>query len=461
MAQKYTLSGYISDSTSGEQLLGASVYISELKDGTASNLYGFYSITLPAGKYNVVYSYVGYKSKQLTINLSENTSLNMELGSVNVLNEVEITAERSNQIQEKTQMSTISISMDKVKTLPSFMGEQDVIKTLQLLPGVQSGGEGGSGLYVRGGGPDQNLILLDGVPVYNASHLFGFFSVFNADAINSVELMKGGFPARYGGRLSSVLDIRMKEGNLNEFHGEGSIGIISSKLSLEGPIIKGKTSFIVSGRRTYIDILSRPLIKAAAQQQGGSDVVAGYYFYDLNGKINQALNQLVKLFVINILDTKYNFGNSLFGNEILGQYLWAINVDAIDQLTYFFLVLIYVTYHLYIAFGMVGQGSMGQNPRISGTIDHHVFGRIESILLNKSMKKRFKNIPRGYQGYKRNKAVYYYDGQWNGKIVCQLKFPVCKYQENSKDTCQANSVEDIIHIPHTCMPHNSFVRANH
>jgi len=297
MAQKYTLSGYISDSTSGEQLLGASVYISELKDGTASNLYGFYSITLPAGKYNVVYSYVGYKSKQLTINLSENTSLNMELGSVNVLNEVEITAERSNQIQEKTQMSTISISMDKVKTLPSFMGEQDVIKTLQLLPGVQSGGEGGSGLYVRGGGPDQNLILLDGVPVYNASHLFGFFSVFNADAINSVELMKGGFPARYGGRLSSVLDIRMKEGNLNEFHGEGSIGIISSKLSLEGPIIKGKTSFIVSGRRTYIDILSRPLIKAAAQQQGGSDVVAGYYFYDLNGKINHKFSDRSRLFL--------------------------------------------------------------------------------------------------------------------------------------------------------------------
>ncbi|MFY0673319.1 MAG: TonB-dependent receptor [Bacteroidia bacterium] len=297
LAQKYTLSGYLTDSASGEQLLGASVYVKNLEEGTATNAFGFYSLTLPKGKYDVVFSYVGYKSKEISINLSQNINTSIQLSSSISLDEVVITEERSNQIQNKTQMSSITLGMEKVKTLPAFMGEQDVIKTLQLLPGVQSGGEGGSGLYVRGGGPDQNLILLDGVPVYNASHLFGFFSVFNADAINNVELIKGGFPARYGGRLSSVLDIRMKEGNMQKFEGEGSIGVISSKLSLQGPIVKGKTSFIVSGRRTYLDVLTRPIIKAAARQQGGGDLLAGYYFYDLNGKINHKFSDRSRLYL--------------------------------------------------------------------------------------------------------------------------------------------------------------------
>jgi len=338
LAQKYTLSGYVNDSTGGEQLLGASVFISESKDGTATNLYGFYSITLPAGTYNVIYSYVGYKSKKLTINLQENTTTNINLSSVTKLSEVEITGERSNQIQEKTQMSSINLSMDKVKTLPSFLGEQDVIKTLQLLPGVQSGGEGSSGLYVRGGGPDQNLILLDGVPVYNASHLFGFFSVFNADAINSVELMKGGFPARYGGRLSSVLDIRMKEGNMSEFHGEGSVGIISSKLSLEGPIQKGKTSFIVSGRRTYLDILSRPIISAAARSQGAGKIKTGYYFYDLNAKVNHKFSDRSRLFLSAYsgddrfyldLTEDYTFDGRAYENEINADLVWGNKIAAL------------------------------------------------------------------------------------------------------------------------------------
>lgn len=338
LAQKYTLSGYLTDSAGGEQLLGASVYVVQSKDGTATNLYGFYSITLPAGTYDIVYSYVGYKSKKLTVNLQTNTAQNMDLSSITSLNEVEITGKRSNQIQERTQMSSINLSMDKVKTLPSFLGEQDVIKTLQLLPGVQSGGEGSSGLYVRGGGPDQNLILLDGVPVYNASHLFGFFSVFNADAINSVELMKGGFPARYGGRLSSVLDIRMKEGNTNEFHGEGSIGIISSKLSLEGPIIKGKTSFIVSGRRTYLDILSRPIISAAARQQGGGSIKTGYYFYDLNGKINHKFSDRSRLFLSAYsgddrfyldLTEEYSNEGRTYEDEISADLKWGNKIAAL------------------------------------------------------------------------------------------------------------------------------------
>lgn len=296
-AQKATISGYLIDSASGEQLLGASVYLKELKEGTATNLYGFYSLTVEKGKYSVIYSYVGYKSKEVIVDLSENRSININLSASIELNEVVITEERSNQIQEKTQMSTISIGMEKVKTLPAFMGEKDLIKTLQLLPGVQSGGEGSSGMYVRGGGPDQNLILLDGVPVYNASHLFGFFSVFNADAINNVELIKGGFPARYGGRLSSVLDIRMKEGNMQKFEGEGSIGVISSKLSLQGPIVKGKTSFIVSGRRTYLDVLTRPIIKAVSNANGVGNLVAGYYFYDLNAKINHKFSDRSRLYL--------------------------------------------------------------------------------------------------------------------------------------------------------------------
>jgi len=192
----------------------------------------------------------------------------------------------------------IEMPIAQVKALPVFMGEADVLKTLQLMPGVQSGSEGSSGLYVRGGGPDQNLILLDGVPVYNATHLFGFFSVFNADAISNVKLIKGGFPARYGGRLSSVIDIRMKEGNMKEFHGEGSIGNISSKFTFEGPIIKDKTSFVVSARRTYIDVLAAPIIKAANNSFGdGSNLRAGYYFYDANAKINHKFSDKDRVFV--------------------------------------------------------------------------------------------------------------------------------------------------------------------
>ena len=281
----------------GEKLLGASVYIKSIEQGTATNAYGFYSLTLPKGEYEILYSYVGFEALIMRIKLTEDISKNIKLSESVSLKEVVVTDDGGNKIEDQTQMSTLTISMEKVKSLPAFMGEQDLIKTLQLLPGVQSGGEGQSGLYVRGGGPDQNLILLDGVPVYNASHLFGFFSVFNADAINSVELTKGGFPARYGGRLSSVLDIRMKEGNLNKFEGEGSVGLISSKLSLQGPIIKDKTSFIVSARRTYIDILTRPLIQAVANQQGATGrQVAGYYFYDFNGKINHKFSDRSRLY---------------------------------------------------------------------------------------------------------------------------------------------------------------------
>ncbi len=294
-AQKYTISGYIKDAASGESLIGANVFDKTSLSGTSSNTYGFYSLTLPAraDSMTIIYSYVGYAARAVNLILRQDTTINLGLQDNALLEEIVITAAEAEKIQEVTQMSTVSVPIEQIKSMPAFLGEVDVLKTLQLLPGVQSGNEGTSGIYVRGGGPDQNLILLDGVPVYNASHLFGFFSVFNADAINNVQLIKGGFPARYGGRLSSVIDISMKEGNMNEFHGEGSLGLVAGKLTLEGPIIKDKTSFIVSGRRTWIDLLARPLIQA----QNEGDGTGGYFFYDLNAKVNHRFSNNDRLYL--------------------------------------------------------------------------------------------------------------------------------------------------------------------
>ncbi len=296
--QRYTISGTISDRSSGEALIGATVQELKSKKGATTNTFGFYSLTLPAGdSVFISVSYVGYKPLIYKTKLKENTTSNLSLEEASVLGEVEIVAERYERIEDRAQMSRIDVPIDQIKNIPALMGEKDVMRALQLLPGVSGGGEGQSGIYVRGGGPDQNLILLDGVPVYNASHLFGFFSVFNADAIKDVSLIKGGFPARYGGRLSSVIEINMKEGNENEFHGEGSIGIIASKLTLEGPLKKGRSSFIVSARRTYIDVLARPLIKAGFRSNTGSEGVAGYFFDDVNAKINYRLSNKDRLYL--------------------------------------------------------------------------------------------------------------------------------------------------------------------
>lgn len=297
LAQKRTVSGYVEDARSAEKLIGANVYEISSYKGTVTNVYGFFSITLPADTFELVFSYVGYQSRIVKFNLAKDTIITVRLSSAIELKEVEISAlKKAEKIQERTQMSMVEIPMEQIKSLPVLLGERDVLKVIQLLPGVQSGGEGTSGLYVRGGGPDQNLILLDGVPVYNASHLFGFFSVFNPDAINSVQLIKGGFPARYGGRLSSVIDIRMKEGNLQDYKVEGSVGIVASKLTIEGPIKKDKASFIVSGRRTYIDILAQPFIRFASKRQEGN-LKAGYYFYDLNAKFNYRISEKDHFFI--------------------------------------------------------------------------------------------------------------------------------------------------------------------
>ena len=323
-SQSFTISGTIKDAESGEPIIGAKVFDTKSKKGTVSNEYGFYSITLPKDSVYLRVSYIGFSAMEYQMDGVKNVALNIELGTVQELDEVTVNAQKN--IEEQTQMSSFDVSIEKIKALPVFLGEKDIIKTIQLFPGIQSGSEGSSGIYVRGGGQDQNLMLLDGVPIYNASHLFGFFSIFNADAVNKVTMIKGGFPARYGGRLSSVLDIRMKEGNMKKFHGEGSIGLISSKLSLEGPIVKDKTSFIISGRRTYIDILARPFVNMRNNQQNGggkgegggegssSTQTGGYYFWDLNAKINHKFSETSRLYLSGYFgrDRFYNDGTNEF-----------------------------------------------------------------------------------------------------------------------------------------------------
>jgi TonB dependent receptor-like, beta-barrel/CarboxypepD_reg-like domain/TonB-dependent Receptor Plug Domain len=291
--QKFTLSGYVKDSTSGESLIGASIAVKNGTQGVNTNDYGFYSITLPAGNYTFIYSFLGYNAEGKIVKLDHNQELDIMLSPRSILSkEVVITDERKNENVTNTEMSKIALSMRQVKALPAIGGEVDILKALQLLPGVQSAGEGNTGFYVRGGGPDENLILLDEAPVYNTGHLFGFFSVFNADAIQNVTLIKGGMPANYGGRLSSVVDISMKEGNNKELHGEGGVGIIASRLSLEGPLEKNKSSFMISGRRTYIDYLIKPFISKSSSFAG-----SGYYFYDLNAKVNYIFSDKNRLYL--------------------------------------------------------------------------------------------------------------------------------------------------------------------
>lgn len=294
--QQFTISGYVKDERSGETLIGANVYHPSSGFGTSSNTYGFFSITLPADSVELRFSYVGYETVTHRMWLDGNRELDVLLPTSVTLREVVVVGAEVQRIEENTQMSTIDVPIQQIKSIPALLGETDVLKALQLLPGVQSGGEGQSGLYVRGGSPDQNLILLDGVPVYNASHLFGFFSVFNTDAIKDVRLIKGGFPARYGGRLSSVIDITMKEGNNKKLSGVASVGLVASRFTLEGPILSDRTSFIVSARRTYIDVLAAPFIRLANRREEGYRSNVGYYFYDLNAKVNHKISNKDRIF---------------------------------------------------------------------------------------------------------------------------------------------------------------------
>lgn len=282
--EKLTISGYIKDKANGEGMIGATVYVREAEAGTVTNAYGFYSLTLPRGTYTLLFRSLGYVNHETTVALTANIRLDVELSEETTkMKEVVVTAERVDQNVTGMEMSVNRVDVKTLQRMPALLGEVDVIRSIQLLPGVSTVGEGASGFNVRGGGVDQNLILLDESPVYNSSHLFGFFSVFNPDAVKDVKLMKGGIPAQYGGRLSSLLDVRMKEGNYKEFAGTAGIGTVSSRGAIEGPIVKDKGSFIVAGRRSYADLF----LKLSADTTLRNNQA---FFYDLSAKTNYKIN---------------------------------------------------------------------------------------------------------------------------------------------------------------------------
>ncbi|MCA1763569.1 MAG: TonB-dependent receptor [Flavobacteriales bacterium] len=287
-----TVIGKVLDAENNATLPGASVFMQETKKGVATNSDGQFVLNTKPGKQELKATFVGYRECSKDVNLAPGDTLFIDIKLERItLKRVEITANRSD-LTNSTKMGVNKLDMETVEVLPAFLGEVDLLKTIQLLPGIQSAGEGSSGFFVRGGGPDQNLILLDDAVVYNASHLLGFFSVFNSDIIEDVEIYKGGMPAQYGERLSSVIDISQREGSKEEFKGKGGVGLISSRLTLEGPIKKNESSFIISGRRTYIDVLTKPFLDENSEF-GGSE----YYFYDLNAKLDWELNDGGKLFL--------------------------------------------------------------------------------------------------------------------------------------------------------------------
>jgi hypothetical protein len=278
---RFNLGGSISDASTGEDLIGATILVKQLGRGSVTNEYGFYSLSLPAGLYSFQVSFVGYETLEFSIPVDRDLRRNITLNPRSqMVEEVIISTEALNQNIVSNEMGSVKLKTQEIKAIPVLFGEQDILKTIQLLPGVSSAGEGGSGFFVRGGQADHNLVLLDDAPVFNPSHLLGFFSVFNSDAINDVKLYKGGVPARYGGRASSVLDIRMREGNSKQYAASGGIGLISSRLTLEGPLGKGG-SFLISGRRTYADLF---LLFSKDEDIRNSQL----FFYDLNLKAHQS-----------------------------------------------------------------------------------------------------------------------------------------------------------------------------
>lgn len=309
--EKFTLSGTLSEADTGETLIGVNIIIPSLQTGTVTNQYGYYAITLPKGEYEIIYSSIGFAAQKIQISLSENLKKDLALATdTESLDEVIIETDNERLDVRSSQMSANTLSTTTIKKIPVVLGEVDVIKAITLLPGVTSAGEGASGFNVRGGAADQNLILLDEATLYNSSHLFGFFSVFNPDAIKDLTLYKGGIPARYGGRISSVLDIYQKDGNKREYHASGGIGLVASRLLLEGPIKKDEASFLIGGRSSYAHLFL-PLFD--------NDNIA--YFYDLNAKLSYNLNDNNRLFLSgyfgrDVFEISDTFANS-FGNTTL------------------------------------------------------------------------------------------------------------------------------------------------
>lgn len=310
---KSTLSGYIKDGSNGESLIGANVYLPELGIGTTSNEYGFYSISVEPNTYDVQYSYLGFETQSVLENLSSSSKRDVELVLESTeLTEVVVSSKAENANVSDLEMSTNTMDIQTIQKLPSLLGEVEILRSIQLLPGVSTVGEGAAGFNVRGGTIDQNLVLLDEAPVYNSSHLFGFFSVFNPDAVKDVKLYKGGIPSRYGGRLSSILDVRMKEGNNKRFTMNGGIGFIFSRLAIEAPIVKDKASFIIAGRRSYADILAKPFL---SEDLDGSAL----NFYDLTLKTNYKFSEKDRIYLSGYLgrdnfkfgdQAGFNWGNS-------------------------------------------------------------------------------------------------------------------------------------------------------
>ncbi|MEO7210670.1 MAG: TonB-dependent receptor, partial [Chitinophagaceae bacterium] len=291
--QKLTINGYVKDSLSGETLRGATISELGRQSAIQTNNYGYFSLTLPENAFNIQVSFIGYETKIIHVDSFSEHTFTIYLSPVSYnLQQVIISSKKRESNVQTAQMGKVDLSIAEIKALPSFLGETDILKALQLLPGVRNAGEGNSGFYVRGGGPDQNLVLLDDAVVYNTGHLFGFFSVFNADAVKSVTLIKGGFPAQYGGRLSSVIDIVMKDGNINKTEVDAGIGLIASRLSIQGPLVKNKASYMLSARRTYIDALTKPFLGKSNNYYG-----SGYYFYDLNAKANYQFSNNDRLFL--------------------------------------------------------------------------------------------------------------------------------------------------------------------
>jgi hypothetical protein len=357
-AQQHTISGYVKDGTNGEALIGAYVFIEDLQEGTSTNEYGFYSLTVKEGYYTLKSSYLGYEEFVLKIDLKVNVSLNIELGiESNIIEEVVVTADTRDQNVRDLQMSVNKLSMKTIQKLPSLLGETEILRGILLLPGITTVGEGAAGFNVRGGSIDQNLVLLDEAPVYNSSHLFGFFSVFNPDAVKDVKLYKGGIPARYGGRLSSILDVRMKEGNNKNFEMNGGIGTIFSRLSIEAPIVKDKSSFIIAGRRSYIDVLAAPFL--------GDDLSGtALNFYDLTLKTNYRFSDKDQVFLSGYFGRdNFSFGDQAgfsWGNSTATlRWNHLFNEKLFSNLTFYF-----SDYDYEIKFGDTDEDLFDWNARI-------------------------------------------------------------------------------------------------
>ena len=345
LSQDYSLNGYIKDGSSGETLIGATAYIQETGDGATSNEYGFYSITLPPGKYTVEFAYLGFNSQILTLDLTQNLKQDVELVEESrVIDEIVITAEPEDENVTRTEMSVNKLDITTIKKMPTLLGEVEIIRSIQLLPGVSTVGEGATGFNVRGGSIDQNLVLLDEAPVYNSSHLFGFFSVFNPDAVKDVKLIKGGIPSRYGGRLASILDVRMKEGNSKQLAINGGVGLIFSRLSVEAPIIKDKSSFIIAGRRSYIDVLAKPFLSDDLGDTGLS-------FYDLTLKTNYKFSEKDRVFLSGYLGRdRFSFGSAAGFNWGNGTSTLRWN-HLFSEKLFSNLTLFYSNYDYQISFG--------------------------------------------------------------------------------------------------------------